>query len=270
MSIKRLQQYLEKIEQKEPINFPKFMRLLDSLSLATPYSNRSFNATKVKGDNYDVEIIDTALLESLRILWSTDTATRVGLSTQNRSHNTSVAGSMLIGQQGVDHPQLFMFDASGHFTLSNGDIFAPSNSCLIIENEQNFISADVTVKQLSQANDAPLHPFMDKFYAEGNAISNRLYTGLFSQYTMLYLALDLDLGALKISDNLINRYGADKVRFLLPPQLEERMQRVQSIQPPEYIQSIIPFAKHATLLPAVHAIKQHRKILEQESYLNGY
>ena len=68
MSVKRLKQYMEKVDEHEPINLNKFFRLLDSFNLSEMRKPSDIEAIKHQGDLYLVLSIAEGLNNQIRML----------------------------------------------------------------------------------------------------------------------------------------------------------------------------------------------------------
>ncbi|MAX51820.1 MAG: hypothetical protein CMH22_07540 [Methylophaga sp.] len=266
MSVRRLKQYLDKIEIGLAINYPAFYRLVEALKLDFTVSHSLFSANKVKDDKYIVTILSARLHSDLKRLAETDTRQRSSLAQQNRSHETSVGGSLLVFKQNFGHSQVIEFDRHGQFSPQ----ITQTNKCLILENCDNFLNARSTFTFL--AKNAPFDECdpIDIYYASGNAISNKLHHSLFKHYQSIYLALDLDLGGLKIANILKLMYGDDKVEFLLPIDIEARLQHVVRRRQHDYLEQVDLIGRNTpSLRPVCDLITKYGKTLEQESYIYG-
>ncbi|PKQ73657.1 hypothetical protein [Aeromonas sobria] len=268
MSLDRLKQYLSRIEQGTPVNLSKVTDLLSQLALSRPFKHVDITARKVKGPLYCVTHIDSDLMAELEHLIATAGHDRVSSARQNRSHNHKVNGSLFLIRQGVHHPSVVLFDEAGNYQYPN----KLSRFVLLIENRQNFISIDKTILFL-QRNTALASVCIDELdivFASGNEVSNGLHKAFFDQYHHIYFCFDLDLGGLTIARNMISLLPDKPISFLVPSDIDTRLGVVTEVQPSTYIHDVINIGLEcAQLIPYAKLIKDHQRILEQESYLYG-
>ena len=140
MNLKLLSKYLQDVEQGTSINLVKFSGLLSQLSLAHDFKPSDINARKISGQLYRVTDINEELLNELQNLVKNLGNDRISAAKQNRSHNHKVLGSLLVIRKGLQHPNVVIFDEFGNFDY----IENISQSALLIENRQNFISIERT------------------------------------------------------------------------------------------------------------------------------
>jgi len=266
MSIKRLKQYMDKIDDGVAINYPSFLKFVEALSLDLTLSPELFKAVKVKGDKYVVTFLNDQLAASLKRLAETDVSQRSSLAQQNSSHETGASGSLVIFKQAFGHSQVLEFDQDGNFTPA----FNQSKTCLILENIDNFLNAELTFTYLAKNSSLDKNSATDVYFASGNAITNKLHNNLFNRYQSIFLALDLDLGGLKIASTFISTFGDNKVEYLLPVDIDARLKRVEKRKESDYLKKVEAIGRNMpSLAAACSLITKHRKILEQESYIHG-
>ncbi len=264
MSLKRLNQYVNNIENSQPINLSNFYSLLDTFSLDRSNYVADIQATKVKpkGSLYLVTKIDSSLLADLKTLISVVDGDRCLAATQNRSHSAKVNGSFIILRKGYSAPLITMINPKGEYEVSQ------SQTVLLIENRQNFISIHQTISFLERYTDFKFHSSMDIVFTEGNEVSNSIHQSFLVQYKCIYLFLDLDLGGLLISKNLLMLLPKMEFHFLLPRDIEQRLEKIIEPRDKEYLEKVIAIGReNAFLEPIAKLIKDHRRTLEQENYL---
>lgn len=266
MSLDRLKQNLSKIEQGTAVDLKRFTDLLSHLALSRPFKHADITARKVKGQLYCVTEIDSDLLVELQHLVATAGDDRISAARQNRSHHHKVNGSLLVVRQGVNHPGVVLFDEDGQYQYPNKQ----SRSALLIENRQNFISIVQTIQFLHRHTALASVGIdeLDIIFASGNEVSNRLHKAFFDHYCHLYFCFDLDQGGLTIAKNMISLLPDKTVSFLVPSDIKTRLSAVSQVKPSKYIDEVIGIGLACPeLLPYVNLIKEHKRILEQESYL---
>lgn len=268
MSVKRLKQYMEKVDEHEPINLNKFFRLLDSFNLSEMRKPSDIEAIKHQGDLYVVLSIAEGLNNQIRMLLPlSGVEKRAGMATQNKSHSVKVNGSFIIKRAGVSEPIIVMIDSQGEYRK---DIEQP-DTALLLENRQNFIDVDKTLAFLAKRTHFNVEHDMDVIFTEGNEISNSLHKPFLSQYKHLFLCLDIDLGGLLIAKNIASLLPNTSFDFLIPDDISSRLERVVEVKPSDYLDKVINAGRsHPELKLAVKLIKDSRKTLEQESYLYDY
>lgn len=265
MSTKRLKNYLDAINSKKPIDAEKFHALLRQLNLQHPVSPSDFLSEKVQNNKYLVQVVNSKLFDELSVLASLDDNSRASLASQNRSHDTSVNGSMLIVRQDDKHPTIMVFD----FEKQYQGLFPLNATCLVVENEQNFLQSKQSLKLMRDHGLIGPEP-IDVIYGNGASITNQLYDLFLEQYSTISLLMDFDLGGLSIARTLINRHGEKKIRFLYPKDIETRLSKVIIPQSPEYLIKVEKIARECPhLAQPARIMRKHRKVIEQEDYLNN-
>lgn len=268
MSLRHLSGYLAKIKLNTPINLPKFYRLVDKLILSTEYSSRHITGRKYCGDLYVDVVVPTPLLNELTALAAVGLRdTRIEAAHQNRSHSIKVAGSIINIRQGEGFPFVVMVDSQGIYSSPTYH----SKVALLIENHQNFIDIDNTLRFLTTKTSFEYCPSMDIILSDGNKIANSLHKNFLSQYSHLYFYFDMDLGGLCTADNLSKLLPESTYTFLIPNDIQSRLEKVVEHQNAKYIHSVIKIGvKNKNLAPIAKLIKDNRKVIEQESYLYEY
>lgn len=263
MSLRHLSGYLAKIQANAPINLPKFNLLVDKLRLSSGYSSKDITARKCSGDLYADIFIPPSLLAELTLLAAGLRNTRIEAARQNRSHSAKVDGSFIIMRKGKEIPSIVMIDDQGAY-------YSPDQSqdALLIENRQNFIDIANTLRFLANKTSFEYYPSMDIILCDGNQITNSLHKKFLSQYNNLYLFLDLDLGGLCIADSLSKLLPEIPYKFLIPDDIQSRLNSIVELQSPQYIHNIIKIGvRNNNLAPIAKLIRNNRKIIEQEGYL---
>jgi hypothetical protein len=109
---------------------------------------------------------------------------------------------------------------------------------------------------------------MNVIFSEGNEITNRLHRRFLLGYTRLHLCMDFDLGGLKITQSLMNLLPDTPIEFLVPDDINDRLDRVILLEDKGRIDSIITIGLDTPVLaPYAKLMKDKQKTLEQESYL---
>lgn len=198
MNIQTLKRYIECIDSERPINLPKFISMIKTLSLSNSYMPSSVSARKIKGQLYLVTDIDKGLLSELKMIVDGIGKDRISSSRQNRSHLQKVDGSFLLIREGNSHPKVVLFNKEGQFS----GVEQTSDSALLVENRQNFISIEKTLIFLEHEVGLNITAPIDVIFADENEISNSLHHDFLFHYKQLYLFFDLDLGGIIIARNI--------------------------------------------------------------------
>lgn len=265
MSLKQIKRYLDNIENNKPINLSKFFKVVDMLSLETSRASDDVKAYKYGGDLYIVTEIEVKLKEELYLLTSSNDWNRESLAQQNRSHDANVDGSFIIIRSSNNLPTLITIGGNGDVVSG----FDQKKQALLIENRQNFLKINETMKFINEYTNTNLAPDLDIIFTEGNAITNALHKSFLTEYEHLFLLLDLDLGGLTIAKNLAELLPNTTMKLILPLDIEERILKVVEVQPHDYLEKVFNLGNNYPLLSvAASIIHKHKKILEQESYLN--
>jgi hypothetical protein len=265
MSLKQIKRYLDNIENNKPINLSKFFKVVDVLSLETSRASDDIKAYKHSGDLYIVTEIEAKLKQELYLLTSSNDWNRESLAKQNRSHGANVDGSFIIIRSSNNLPTLITIGGNGEVVSG----FEQKQQALLIENRQNFLKINETMKFIKEYANSDLPPDLDIIFTEGNAITNALHKPFLSEYEHLSLLLDFDLGGLTIAKNLTELLPNTSMKLILPLDIEERLSKVVEVKPPDYLEKVFDLGSNYPILTvAASIIHKHKKILEQESYLN--
>ncbi|UZE97232.1 hypothetical protein [Alkalimarinus alittae] len=268
MEFKKLARYLQKISSERPIDLGAFYRLLNTIRLDVSFSQDEIRATKVKGNKYIVTYLPPSLKRCLeQIARGSEAETRSEAAVQNNSHSVKVNGSFLIIRKGVSDPKIIVFDGDGNLTKD----YARADTALLIENRQNFLNISETLEFLADNSNVDFGLDIDVIFTSGNEVSNSLHSSFLRQYKELFLFLDLDLGGLQIAANIMVLTDNYQHQFIVPDDIEKRLERVQTTASPEHIDKVIEIGvKFDALAPFARLIKKHRKTIEQESFLHVY
>lgn len=253
------------INQGKAINLTRFIALIKSLNLERELQNNDIEARKHKGEFYIVRHINNDLMYSLTTLVDSGSS-RVETARQNRSHSTKVSGSFVLVREATNDPFVVIVNEHGnyHSTLKY------SSRVLIVENRQNFIDIDKMMLFLIDRTSFEYEDGINVIYSEGNEITNSLHKQFLSRYEHIFLCLDFDLGGLRIANNLMNLLPNTTFDFLVPSDIENRLDQIQECVNKEYLDQVINLGIcNAKLAPYAQIIKNKKKVLEQEGYLYG-
>lgn len=280
------------IENGKSINLLRFKKLVDSLNLGVRFELSDIKATKSSGNNYRVISLPTELEYALTNYVQQTGHDRISSARQNLSHSHKVMGSYLLlihdahlsylsKPSNLSHPIVITIDAQGipsyppsFLKEQSLDIQAITKmerrevkDAVIIENRQLFLNWTQTKSflethcQFSSSN-------YDVIFGSGNDISNSLHRKFLSNYRKLYVCSDIDLGGVTIASNLIKLLPESLIDFVMPDDIEDRLNQVASFIKSKTVSDIRHVCAHHVELDAVcKMITKTHKTLEQESYL---
>lgn len=262
----RLQGYLDKIKQGKAIDLLAFKRYLRGLNLSVAHEIDALQARQVKPGRYMVEHIPKALQTALDAYADVSTDSRVSAARQNRSHAVSVSGSMLVVRRGTSHPEVVLIAPDGAAVVP----FTCSTRALVIENLENFLFIEQTVAFLARHCGFTCDQLRqtDIIFANGRQITNKLHANFLCNYEQVDLLLDFDLGGFEIAASLFKLLAEISGRYILPDDIQSRLEKIQSPIAHHELERIVTIAKtHERLLDAAMIMKQYQRVLEQENYL---
>ncbi len=261
----QISNYLDKIKQGKAINFDNFLKKLQVEGYDDRTILNTFSTHKLSKSRYHVEIIDQEHFAQLQHNFPDFTITdRVSAAQAGDSHKHPVSQSMIIlWSHHQNHPVVILNDADG--------IKAPvtlGQRLLIIENQENFVQKDQTLaflkQQIADFNDEAL----DIAHGSGNAISNRLNKAFFNRYQQIDCLLDLDIGGLSTFANLAELTSHPQLHFLLPPCADQLLASSKLALQNKHRAALCKFKQtYPALQPAIDLMIHHKKMLEQEMYL---
>ena len=261
----QISKYLENIKSGRPINFDSFCKQLHQRGYDDQTILKVFSTQKISRSKYQVSIIDDEQFAQFQVDFPDYAITnRVSAALAGDSHKHPVSQAMIIlwpHQQ--NHPVVILNDVNG--------IKAPvtlSRHLLIIENQENFVRKNESLvflkHQFPDFNDEAL----DIAWGSGNAISNRLNKTFFNYYQHIDCLLDLDIGGLTTFANLCELTSHPRINFLLPPCAAELLKQSRVNLQNEHRSVLRKFRdNYPALQPAIELIVSHKKMLEQEIYL---
>lgn len=266
MFSRQLKNHLDKIKVGEPINIKAFNNLLTELSGFGGFDDDSLHTFK-KGKLHLVTYIDADKLAYLESYSHQSSNDRVSAAMQNRSHSFKVNGSLLLIAKRYQHPSVVVFKDGSYVPA-----WEPTKQAVIIENKELFIHIEQTCKFLIKhcgISEVELNT-MDIILGAGNEITNSLHTPFLNKYQKIHLCLDFDLGGITIAKTLIDSLSkAIDVSFLVPDDIEGRLKNVIKECNSDYMERVFnTTSMPLVLLPYMGLIIKHRKVLEQEAYLN--
>ena len=283
---------LANIGDGKSINLLRFKKLVDSLNLGIVFELSDIKAKKVSGNNYRVISFPTQLEDALTNYVQQTGHDRISSARQNLSHSHKVMGSYLLlihdahlsnssKSCNLSHPIAITIDAQGVPSYpppflkeqlldmqSSTDVERRKvKDAIIIENRQLFLNWTQT-KAFLEAQCRFSSSDYDVIFGSGNDISNSLHRKFLSSYRKLYVCSDVDLGGTTIASNLIKLLPDSLIEFVMPDDIEDRLNQVASFIKPKTVSDIRHIcANHAELYAVCKAITKTHKTLEQESYL---
>ena len=257
--------YLENIKCGKPINFDGFCKKLYSEGYDDKVILKVFSTEKISRSSYQVSIINEELFDKLHADFPYYTIrNRVSAAQAGDSHKHMVSQAMIIlWPNKQKHPVVILNDVNC--------INAPvglGQRLLIIENQENFVKKDESLAFLK-------HQFLDFnengldiAWGSGNAISNRLNKAFFNQYQHIDCWLDLDMGGLTTFVNLVKLTTHPRLNFLLPPCTDALLKQSKIHLENKHRVDLCAFKEnYPQLLPVIELMMHHKKMLEQEMYL---
>lgn len=264
MNIRRIQKALEDIQNHRPINLLGLKNMLVDLNLHHKSMVNSIDATKVSGQKYIVNNIHPALWNELEMLINTAGSDRISAAQQNLSHSYNVLGSFIVLRHHDQPLEIIEIKENGDYEANR----TMADQALLVENRQLFISIRATLDFLYRHTNYPKNKLLDIIFAAGNEIVNQQHKNFLSQYHHLYCLFDVDLGGLSIAKNLYDLLDHSEITWLMPDDIERRLQKVVLKCDEAYIEKVLKLGQQQPKLRyIVNLIAQHYKILEQEEYL---
>lgn len=257
--------YLIKIKAGELINFDSFSTKLQQHGFNNHRILKAFLTEKKAKSKYVVKIVDKEFFSQLELDFPPYIVNdRVSAAISGDSHKHPVSKSIVIlWPCKQSHPVVVLNDSK--------EIKTPvtlSNKLLIIENQENFIQLNKTLDFLKNQ----FHDFscedLDIAHGSGNAISNTLNKDFFNAYKSIDCLLDIDIGGLTTFANISFLTCHKNINFLLPPCASILLKKSRIALKNEQLSELRSFHENfPSLRPAVELIVKHKKMLEQELYL---
>lgn len=257
--------YLDNIKSGKPVNFDGFCKKLYLKGYDDQAILNVFSTEKISRSSYQVSIINEELFAKLDAQFPDYAiSNRVSAAQAGDSHKHPVSQAMIVlwpNQQ--THPVVILNDING--------IKAPvtlGQRLLIIENQENFVKKDESWSFLKHEFPEFNENGLDVAWGSGNAISNRLNKAFFNQYQHIDCLLDLDMGGLTTFVNLVKLTAHPRLNFLLPPCANALLKHSKIHLENKHRAELCNFKEnYPQLLPAIELMMHHKKMLEQEMYL---
>jgi len=261
----QISKYLHKIKAGKLLNFDSFSQQLHQKGVDDKAILEIFETEKISRSAYRVKVLDQRRFEQLLIEFPKhEIIDRVSAAKAGDSHRHIVSQAMIVLWSPLsNHPVDVLNDVE--------KVNAPvplSKRLLVIENQENFIQKQRTLRFLQQQFAGFNAENLDIAHGAGNAISNRLNKAFFNQYQHIDCLLDLDIGGLEIFKNLINLTQHSNLNFLLPPcaDILLKQSKIQLLE--KHLFVIRQYHDQYPLLrPVIKLMSKHQKMLEQELYL---
>jgi hypothetical protein len=257
-------QYLNNIDNAKTINYPLFLQSAQLHSISETQLDKIFSKVKVRGNRYQLTIIDPQKFTHLQQQFLSKAPTnRVEASLVGNSHLQRVGGSLmtiLFYQQAF--PQVLVFDKNAHFDA----LYKPYKNLLIIENLENFLAIIKNQDYLTQWLDK--HWDCDIVYASGNAINNKLHHKFFAHYDRIRCLLDIDMGGLKIFKSfslLVSQTSS--CEFVLSDYYIERYKQFGITYSNQDYIKLLNFKCPPSLVDVYNMVVKNKKFVEQELLL---
>jgi hypothetical protein len=256
--------YLQNIEKAKAINYPLFIQSAQLHSISETQLEEIFSKLKVRGNSYQLSIIDEQKFNHLQQRFSQKSPTnRVEASMVGNSHIKPVSGSLLtilFNQQSF--PQVVVFDTNANFN----SLYKADKNLLIIENLENFLAIIKNPDYMALWLDK--HWDCDIVYASGNAINNKLHHKFFAQYDKIRCLLDIDMGGFKIFKSFSHMASkTSHCEFILSDYYIKKYHQAGIIYSHQDYIKLINFKYPQSLIEAYKMVLANKKFAEQEILL---
>lgn len=258
---------LKKIHNNQEVNLTQFVKIIESL----PLSNHRFSISdikSIKNPRTGLSLITDMtpnLKKELQKLNDHVGTDRNSAAHQNLSHDHKVDGSFILIRQSNQHPCVVTIHSDSSFTCP----VPQSKNAIIYENRQLFLHNDRFKLFLDQYTEIPNDQPMDVLFGAGNELANSLHKNFLSRYDVIYLCMDMDLGGLRMANNLMRLMPNQKIKFIQPYDIRDRLERVICGLTQKQLSQISNFAQnaHPDLIPYFKMIRDTGRTIEQESFL---
>jgi len=260
-----ISKYLDNIKFGKPINFDSFCKELHRQGYDKQTILSIFSTQKTSKSKYQVDILDENAFAMLQERFPAFTIhNRVSATVSGNSHKHPVSQAMvIIWAHQHNHPVVVLNDG-----LRINSPVTLGQRLLIIENQENFVQKDQTLAFLKSQFPHFNDEMLDIAHASGNAISNRLNKLFFEHYQQIDCLLDLDIGGLTIFANVYQLTQHPHLNFLLPPCAAELLEQSRIDLQEKHLAELRKLREAYPLLnPAIELMVNHKKMLEQEMYL---
>lgn len=252
----KLNSYLRKIEQGQPINLEHFRRCL-------PFSDdgawrKIYSYVRVR-NGYLLTIDDT---EAHNKLYVEKPSSRVSASKLGRSHDFQTNFSHLLVLNHFNDSQIpfvVVCDINGFRT--GGELLG--KRAVLIENIENFYRYQEFLEALGHSG---LVEGSDVIFGSGNQICHHLNISFLSSYKDIYCAQDLELGGLTTFKSLKN--VLPQCKWLAPADWETFRGNFK-LKPKnsDHLAKAIKLARELGLNTEADLMNQTRHFMEQEAFL---
>ncbi len=264
-------EFLAAIRRREAIEWDSFLRVMGRHGVSPITICRFFEQDSVYALKTPVRILDeeacVALEENFPM--QVTVSDRVSAAVAGNSHDVGVDGNILIVHQAHWLKPQVAISWDGKDWSPRPDNLL---HLLIVENLQNFLCFQDTLRLVTELCDLPL-PLESILlvYGAGNAAAkscNALYYKEFSSVNCLF---DLDRGGIRTYAALkqLLKDSDIKPRFLFPGDVRQRLSRSRwrlDDDEKKYIHQAR--TKHPELIPLLDQMYKFGKKLEQETYLD--
>ncbi|EEZ39827.1 hypothetical protein [Photobacterium damselae] len=255
----KINSYLKKIEQGQPINLEHFQRCL-------PFSDNNawrkiYHFVRVR-DGYLLTIDD---IEAHNELYVDKPSNRVSASKLGRSHDFQTNFSHLLVLNRINDSQIpfvVVCDINGFKT--EGKLVG--KRAILIENIENFYRYHEFIEALGHSG---LVDDSDVIFGSGNQICHHLNISFLSNYEEIYCAQDVELGGLTTFKTLKN--VLPQCKWLAPIDWESFKGRFK-LKPKNssHLAKAIKLARELDLNTEADLMNQTRHFMEQEAFLSVF
>ncbi|MDE1234738.1 hypothetical protein [Vibrio aestuarianus] len=252
----KLNSYLRKIEQGQPINLEHFRRCLPSSDDGV--WRKIYSYVRVR-DGYLLTIDDT---EAHNKLYVEKPSSRVSASKLGRSHDFQTSFSHLLVLNRVNDSQIpFVVVCDVNGFRAGGKLVG--KRAVLIENIENFYRYQEFLEALGHSR---LVEESDVIFGSGNQICHHLNISFLSSYEDIYCAQDVELGGLTTFKSLKN--ALPQCKWLAPTDWEAFRDSFK-LKPKNsnHLAKAIKLARELDLNTEADLMNQTRHFMEQEAFL---
>lgn len=262
----KLAGYLSDIQSGKLINFPVFCKELTKKQISELTIREIFAAELVKPKRYRITVLDQKVFEEMCQRFQMSASdNRVSAALSGNSHRASVSGSyLLLRRLSETHPVVVWFEA--------GEVVCPvqtADTLLLVENLENFIALQATLDLLVSWGVDIQCDQLDVVFGSGNQVTNQLHMPFLRRYRRVYCLFDLDLGGIRMFCSLLNQLAQDALYFILPVDLESRLQKSEWHLSAEERTELMRYTGQAPEIDIlINQLRDSQRKLEQETYLS--
>ena len=257
-----IQQYINQIKAKKPINFSRFIGLLPELY--NKQKHKFFDITLQAPQRWLVTCT-TETMQDIETL-ALRPSSRIQAAEMGDSHQLSVSSGFLL----VYHDALSDIRPDVVYLEQDSYLqgFKPKKNLLIVENEENFFLPTIMLKLAEKFTQRQFDlTNMDIVLGSGTRATSALARSWYQQYENIYCAFDYDLAGLKMYRALKTNLTTS-VQFLQPHSYGE-YEHYFKMDPKKHskLMECINLAEQLGFTALAETVQKHKKFMEQEMLL---